>query len=171
MSICRCKRFSKTKRTSLASSRTFFRRSLARPPSKATSSVSAPVHQTVRADLGQCGPMKARRRPPARQKGLSPLRADGNESSRKTRRFPRQNRLSPHEILVSAHASRGRPRRATCSPRRLPVTKLPHRHSLAHLTIRSRPYPNLGITSRATTWHRPDHPRCNRLGRPHNRKS
>src|SRR6266403_1374583 len=93
--IYRCRRFSKTKRTSLANSKTFCRRLQAHLPSTAVSSVSAPIHPTVRVHLGQFGRMKPRRRPLAYQKALRHLRADENESSRKSRN--RLRRLSPHE--------------------------------------------------------------------------
>ena len=90
--ISRCRRFSKTKKISLANSKTFYRRSQARLP-RAVSSVSAQIHPTVRVRRAQCGRMKLRRRLLAYQKVPRPLRADENESSRKSL----QSRLSLHE--------------------------------------------------------------------------
>jgi Paired amphipathic helix repeat len=90
--ISRCRCFLKTKKISSANSKTFCRRSQAHLP-RVVSSVSAPIHPTVRMHRAQCGRMKLRRRLLAYQKALRPLRADENESSRKSL----QNRASPHE--------------------------------------------------------------------------
>jgi hypothetical protein len=89
--ISRCRHFLKTK-ISLANSKTFCRRSQARLP-RAVSSLFAPIHPMVRVHQAQCGRMKLRRRLLAYQKVPRPLRADENESSRKS--F--QNRLRLHE--------------------------------------------------------------------------
>jgi len=94
--ISKCRRFSKTKKTSSANSRTFYRRSQAHLPSRAVSSVSALTHRTVRVHRAQGGHMKLRRHLLAYQKALRPLRADENESSRKSQ-YRLRNRLSPHE--------------------------------------------------------------------------
>ena len=90
--ISRSRRFLKTKKISLANSKTFYRRSRVHLP-RVLSSVSAPIHLTVRVRRAQCGRMRLRRRLLAYQKGLKPLRADESESSRKSLR----NRVSPHE--------------------------------------------------------------------------
>ena len=91
--ISRCRRL-KPKKISLVNSKTFCRRSQARLP-RAVSSVSAPIHPMVRVHQAQCGRMRLRRRLLAYQKVPRPLRADENESSRKSL----QNRVSGTSIM------------------------------------------------------------------------
>jgi hypothetical protein len=142
------------------------------PPDGPSASGAMWSHETTAMSSGvpkgTQAPSRRRKReppkePPPPSKQAEPARVSDTN-------ITRRNGVHRSQRIVSARVWRGPPRKATCNRQRLRVIKPRHRRFLALLTTPNRTCPNLAITSKVTTWHRPDRLGFNRSGRAHSKK-